>query len=70
VTSHRCEQGAHTCVRYVRTKLSFNFAGHAGINVVTLDLGRLRAGDYRLTATPSTSPATPAARRSVSFTVR
>jgi hypothetical protein len=69
VISHRCKGGVRTCVRYMRTKLSYTVTGHAGRNVLTLDLGRLRAGDYRLTATPiARSGATVA--RSVAFRIR
>jgi outer membrane protein assembly factor BamB len=70
VISHRCRGGAHTCARYVRTKSSFNVAGHAGNNVLLLNLGRLPPGDYRLSATPTAPPPARTTTRTVAFTVR
>jgi hypothetical protein len=70
VISHRCQRGAHSCARYVRTKLSFKVAGHAGANALTLDLGRLTSGDYRLAATPLSPSGAATTTRYFSFTVR
>jgi hypothetical protein len=70
VISHHCTHGAHTCARYIRTKVTDKVLGHAGSNVLTLDLGRLSAGEYRLTATPIASPPAPTVARSLAFAVR
>jgi hypothetical protein len=68
--SHRCKRGVRSCSRYVRTKLSFKVTGSAGRNVVTLDLGQLAPGDYRLAATPIEPSGATATARYLSFTVR
>jgi iron transport multicopper oxidase len=70
VRSHHCSGGAHSCVRYLPTKIRLAVTGHAGANRFTFDMTRLTAGDYRLSATPITRSGTPAITRSISFTVR
>jgi outer membrane protein assembly factor BamB len=52
VTSHRCRSGASTCIHWVRTKLTLKVRGHAGGNVLTIRIGALPVGSYRLAATP------------------
>jgi hypothetical protein len=67
--SHHCRSGAHSCVRYLPTTIKLTVTGHAGANRFTLDLTRLRAGDYRLTATPIARSGARVAR-SVAFRIR
>jgi outer membrane protein assembly factor BamB len=52
VISHRCQRGVSTCVRWMPTKIKLRVTGHAGANVLTLNLARLAAGRYRLAAMP------------------
>jgi hypothetical protein len=54
VISRRCQRGASTCVRWVPTKIKLKVAGHAGINVLAINLGTLSAGDYRIGVMPIT----------------
>jgi outer membrane protein assembly factor BamB len=54
VKSHSCPAGRSTCLRWVRTKIKLKVSGHAGTNVLSVNLGTLAAGDYRLAGTPVT----------------
>jgi outer membrane protein assembly factor BamB len=54
VKSHSCPAGRSTCLRWVRTKINLKVSGHAGTNVLGVNLGTLAAGDYRLAGTPVT----------------
>jgi hypothetical protein len=52
VISHRCRHGARRCTRWARTRVKLRIHGRKGKDLLTLKLGSLPAGDYRLTATP------------------
>jgi hypothetical protein len=67
VISHRCQRGASTCVRWVPTTIKLRVTGHVGTNVLTLNLGRLAVGRYRLAATPIARSGTPGVTRYVHF---
>jgi hypothetical protein len=54
VISHSCQRGASTCVRWVRTQIKLKVAGHAGTNVLAVNLRTLSRGDYRMDVTPIT----------------
>jgi outer membrane protein assembly factor BamB len=54
VVSHRCQHTA-TCVRLIATKIKLKVLAHEGNNALTVALGTIAAGDYRLTITPSSS---------------
>jgi hypothetical protein len=68
VTTHHCHKGVRRCFRWVATKLRFKVAGHVGSNVLTLGLGRLPAGRYRLVVIPVSRSGTRGLRRTVEFT--
>jgi hypothetical protein len=71
VLSHNCRRGVHTCVHDVPTSVKLTVAGHAGRNVLTVNLAGLPAGDYRLALTPRTRTGTAGSTRYVDFkTVR
>jgi hypothetical protein len=67
VISHSCQRGASACVRWVRTKIKLRVTGHAGTNVLTLNLGHLSAGDYRLAAAPIARSGAPGIKQYVRF---
>ncbi len=67
VISHSCQHGASTCVHWVRTKIKLRVTGHTGANVLTLNLGRLPAGDYRMGAVPIMLSGTPGITQYVHF---
>jgi hypothetical protein len=52
IVSHRCQNGARSCVRYVPTKIRLAVAGRAAGNRLTLDLAGLAPNLYRILATP------------------
>jgi PQQ-like domain len=52
VVSHRCPNHARACARYVPTHTRLNVSGHIAANTLLLNLARLTAGRYRLSATP------------------
>ena len=52
VVSHRCPNHARACARYLPTKTKLNVSGHVAVNTFPLNLARLTAGRYRLSATP------------------
>jgi outer membrane protein assembly factor BamB len=52
VKSHGCQSGTSSCLRWVRTKIKLKVSGHAGANLLSVNLGALAAGDYRLAGTP------------------
>jgi hypothetical protein len=52
VISHHCKRGVSRCVHWIGTKIKLKVRGHKGINVLTVNLGTLSAGEYRLAATP------------------
>ncbi len=52
VRSHNCKPGVKKCFEWAVTKIKLKIAGHAGGNALTVNLGPLSAGDYRLAATP------------------
>jgi len=52
VVSHRCPNHARACTRYVPTHTRLNVSGHVAANRLLLNLARLTAGRYRLSATP------------------
>jgi outer membrane protein assembly factor BamB len=54
VISHHCPGAAAACGRWVATKLKVNVSAHVGSNTLSMDLGTLSAGTYRLGATPLT----------------
>lgn len=54
VISHRCKNGARSCSLWVRTKIKLNVNARAGANRLTVPLGTIPAGQYRLAATPVT----------------
>jgi hypothetical protein len=54
VTSHSCRHGVRACVRWVPTKIKLKVSAHRGGNVLSVNLGTLAAGSYRLAATPWT----------------
>ena len=55
VVSHRCPNHARACTRYVPTHTRLNVSGHVAANRLLLNLARLTAGRYRLSATPLSS---------------
>jgi outer membrane protein assembly factor BamB len=55
VRSHSCQAGTSSCLRWVRTKINLKVSGQAGANVLSVNLGTLAAGDYRLAGTPVTA---------------
>jgi hypothetical protein len=55
VVSHRCPNLARACTRYVLTHTKLNISGHVAANTLLLNLSRLTAGRYRLSATPLSS---------------
>jgi outer membrane protein assembly factor BamB len=67
VTSHSCHRGVRTCSRWVATKLKLKVAGHAGSNLLAVNLGTLAAGSYRLAATPVNRSGAPGVTRTVEF---
>ncbi len=48
VVSHSCRRGTRTCTHYLPTTIKLEVAGHAGKNVVTINLTNLSAGNYRV----------------------
>ncbi len=52
VISHHCRNRARVCTRYVPTGAKLDVSGNLAANVLTLNLPRLTAGRYRLSATP------------------
>jgi outer membrane protein assembly factor BamB len=52
VISHRCRRGVRRCVRWLPTRVRLRTPGRSGKNLLTVKLGTLAAGQYRLTATP------------------
>ncbi|HYM55054.1 MAG TPA: hypothetical protein VES97_06805, partial [Solirubrobacteraceae bacterium] len=52
VVSRRCRRGADTCIHWQPTKIGLRTRGRTGVNVLTLELGQLPSGEYRLAATP------------------
>jgi outer membrane protein assembly factor BamB len=66
-TSHNCRKGVSTCTRWIATKLKLVVTGHGGTNLLTVSLGPLRAGDYRLDATPLNGSGAAGVTRTVQF---
>jgi len=52
VVGRRCPNHARVCTRYVPTHTRLNVSGHVAANRLLLNLARLTAGRYRLSATP------------------
>lgn len=52
VVSHRCAAGVSKCGRWAATHIRLKVSAHAGINRLTLQLGAISAGNYRLALTP------------------
>jgi hypothetical protein len=50
--SHHCELGGTTCTHWIPTGVRSKVDGHMGTNSITLGLGSLPSGVYRLDATP------------------
>jgi outer membrane protein assembly factor BamB len=67
VTGHRCQRGVRTCPRWVATRLKLEVAGHAGDNLLAVNLGTLSAGAYRLAAIPLNRSDEPGVTRVVEF---
>jgi hypothetical protein len=67
VISHRCRRGVHRCVRWLATKVRIRAPGHSGKNLLTVKLGTLARGEYRLTATPINREGAPGVTRHVEF---
>jgi hypothetical protein len=51
----------------VPTKIKLKVMGHIGTNLLTLNLGHLPPGDYRLAATPIARSGAPGVKRYVRF---
>ena len=58
VISHSCRHRAGTCVHWEPTKIKRTVAGRAGSNTLTVNLGALSAGEYRVDALPLTPTGT------------
>ena len=67
--SHHCQRRASTCVHWVPTKINLRVTGRAGTNVLTLDLGHIAAGSYRLATTPIAPSGAPGASQYIRFKV-
>ncbi len=67
VVSHSCRRGARTCIHDVSTSIKLKVSGHAATNVITVNLAKLSAGDYRLAATPITRSGAAGITRYVHF---
>jgi hypothetical protein len=67
VTSHRCSPGVRTCSRWVTTKLKLKVTGHVGSNQLTVALGTLPAGGYRLIAIPVNGSGVAGIRQTLEF---
>jgi iron transport multicopper oxidase len=52
VLAHGCRRATGACVRWESTKLKRTVTGRAGSNKLTIDLGALPLGEYRLDAQP------------------
>jgi hypothetical protein len=52
VISHRCRHGVRRCVRWLPSGVRLRTPGRSGRNLLTVKLGTLAPGHYRLTATP------------------
>jgi outer membrane protein assembly factor BamB len=69
VISHRCRPGVKTCSRWVATAVRLKVAARSGANVLAINLGSIRAGDYRLLATPVNRSGAQGTARQVDFKV-
>jgi hypothetical protein len=67
VTSRRCRPGVRACAQWVATKLSLKVRGHLGSNLLTVRLGTLSAGRYRLVAIPINRSGVPGIRQTLEF---
>ncbi len=67
VVSHSCPKGLATCARWVATKLKLKVVAHVGGNTLTVNLGTLSAGAYRMAATPVTRSGARGVTRNLEF---
>lgn len=67
VTGHSCARRVRVCARWVLTKIKLKVSGQPGSNSLSVNLGTLAAGRYRLAATPGTRSHTRALTRYVEF---
>ena len=67
VVSHRCPNHARVCTRYVPTHTRLDVSGHVAANMLVLNLARLTAGRYRLSATPLSSTGERGVKQDVYF---
>jgi hypothetical protein len=69
VISHRCRPGVRRCDRWVATAIKLKASGRAGPNALAINLGSIRAADYRLLATPVNRSGARGITRHVDFKV-
>jgi hypothetical protein len=68
--SHDCRRGARSCDRWILARVEHSATGHAGANLLTLNLAGLSLGDYRLAATPIAASGTIGATGYLRFDIR